>query len=467
MKAVKLAIVLLSTNLAALCASDTPKELFKKYKDSIFLIDTGGARGTGFLYRDSDLVVTCFHVISEAEKITIVQAGKPVCEVKQIVAINRELDVAVLRLEKASTATPIPPGKDDDRIPGEPLTVIGNPLGDLTNSLTTGILSAVRPDGGGESIQFTAAISHGSSGSPVLSEAGRLTGIATGSIEEGQSLNLARSSSDLDKLLDSKKPDLPFSQFKIDRRKAIEKHTLEFVEGMEKADVEAQIIALANILTILPKQDFYWITGAGTLREAKDDEGEAKWVDAWVDSNPDSALAWWGMAALKSRPINEYAEPQNIDLMLTAPAVLVESAKSAIPCYERAIALFAEHPPEDMKKALRQTFTFNGYTLMGPKGTKLTEGYFELYEGIAYDSFNSLIYCYEVMGDAPGGLKVMDRALQWFPEEAFFHHFRGRCLGMLKRYKEAYAASLDAIKHCRDEREKRSLRFGVRATQRL
>ena len=72
---------------------------------------------------------------------------------------------------------------------GDRVFVIGNPEG-LVNSLSEGIISGIRevsPER--KYYQITAPISPGSSGSPVFDEFGRLAGIATFYLEEGQNLN--------------------------------------------------------------------------------------------------------------------------------------------------------------------------------------------------------------------------------------------------------------------------------------
>jgi tetratricopeptide (TPR) repeat protein len=74
---------------------------------------------------------------------------------------------------------------------GESVVVIGNPLG-LEGSVTNGIVSAVRDiPTFGRIIQITAAISAGSSGSPVVNMHGQVIGIATLQVTGGQSVNFA------------------------------------------------------------------------------------------------------------------------------------------------------------------------------------------------------------------------------------------------------------------------------------
>jgi S1-C subfamily serine protease len=73
---------------------------------------------------------------------------------------------------------------------GENITVIGNPEG-LKNSLSTGIVAGIREIGGNKWVQITAPVSPGSSGSPVFDSKGRLLGLATMMLLDGQNLNFA------------------------------------------------------------------------------------------------------------------------------------------------------------------------------------------------------------------------------------------------------------------------------------
>ena len=70
------------------------------------------------------------------------------------------------------------------------VVAIGSPLG-LFNSVSNGIISGFRKLDGVDMIQFTAPISHGSSGGAVLNMLGEVIGISTAGIDNGQNINLA------------------------------------------------------------------------------------------------------------------------------------------------------------------------------------------------------------------------------------------------------------------------------------
>ena len=83
---------------------------------------------------------------------------------------------------------------------GDEIIAIGSPL-DLTNSVTTGIISALRTDRShGDVIQISAPISPGNSGSPVLTKNGKVIGIATFNRVGGQNLNFAVATKNVDEL---------------------------------------------------------------------------------------------------------------------------------------------------------------------------------------------------------------------------------------------------------------------------
>ncbi|MBR4880439.1 MAG: serine protease, partial [Clostridia bacterium] len=84
---------------------------------------------------------------------------------------------------------------------GEKVYAIGSALGDLTGSITSGIISSPsRMVGAINCIQMDAAISNGNSGGPLVNEYGEVLGINSFSFTNGQNLNLAIHISTLDEL---------------------------------------------------------------------------------------------------------------------------------------------------------------------------------------------------------------------------------------------------------------------------
>ena len=148
--------------------------------------------GSGFIIDSDGIVITSYHVISSAIKdnrssILVRTYKKAYYVVKNILAFDEERDLAILKLAAAELpATKLAVKYQPKQ--GEQIVVIGSPLG-LETTVTDGIISSIR--GKSQLLQITAAISPGSSGSPVFNTKGEVIGVATFLLKGGQSLNFA------------------------------------------------------------------------------------------------------------------------------------------------------------------------------------------------------------------------------------------------------------------------------------
>jgi len=179
-----------------LSAQDFLPELVKRIKPSAVAIETFDAkdntiaRGSGFFIAP-DRIITNRHVIERSSRVEIHLLDGKRFPVRGVLAVDGEGDLALLQVDvPRNLAVPLPIVR---AVPqeGESIVVIGNPFG-FEGSVSNGIVSAVREISGyGKIIQITAAISPGSSGSPVVNMAGQVIGIATLQAAEGQNLNFA------------------------------------------------------------------------------------------------------------------------------------------------------------------------------------------------------------------------------------------------------------------------------------
>ena len=138
-------------------------------------IETGSGRGSGFFIRP-DLVVTNNHVVEGQNSVTLRVAGtqytarvmttSAAVDVALLQVYNPNPQQATLRLGTASTARP-----------GEEVIAIGYALGALSNTVTRGIVSALRQSGSVTLIQTDAAINPGNSGGPLIARDGTVIGI--------------------------------------------------------------------------------------------------------------------------------------------------------------------------------------------------------------------------------------------------------------------------------------------------
>ena len=101
----------------------------------------------------------------------------------RLVGFDQMNDVAILKVEAAGLPT-VTIGSSDELIVGDQVVAIGNPLGELTSSLTVGYISAkdrtINTDGNLiNMMQTDAAINPGNSGGPLFNMKGEVIGITT------------------------------------------------------------------------------------------------------------------------------------------------------------------------------------------------------------------------------------------------------------------------------------------------
>lgn len=193
-----LGILLLAASVNAIGETESIdlKALAKKARPAVMLLiiyDKAGNKigtGTGFLISNDGRLITDHHVLEGgASAIARAENGGNFA-VEGLLADDATNDLSLLKLDGKGLPF-LSFGHSDKLEVGTRLAVIGSPLG-LEGTLSEGIVSAVRELAGQRQLlQITAAISPGSSGSPVLNASGEVIGVAKAIINEGQSLNFA------------------------------------------------------------------------------------------------------------------------------------------------------------------------------------------------------------------------------------------------------------------------------------
>ena len=154
----------------------------------------GTATGSGFVINSDGTILTNYHVVENAVKVTVsFEHGKAV-EAK-VIGKDPSNDLAVLRIPtEGLTLHALKLGDSSKAQVGDPVLAIGNPFG-LERTLTTGVVSALQrqitsPNGFtiDNVIQTDAPINPGNSGGPLLNAAGQVIGINS-QIETGGSGN--------------------------------------------------------------------------------------------------------------------------------------------------------------------------------------------------------------------------------------------------------------------------------------
>jgi len=144
--------------------------------------------GSGFFLPDGR-IATNRHVVEGATSMTAQASNERTFGTAEYAeAVGRTADLAILPRIGAPPATLTLA----TRLPeaGESVVVIGAPEG-LSNTVSTGIVSAIRSIQGRTLVQISAPISHGSSGGPVLNMRGEVIGVSVSVLSEGQNLNFA------------------------------------------------------------------------------------------------------------------------------------------------------------------------------------------------------------------------------------------------------------------------------------
>lgn len=138
--------------------------------------------GSGFIITQDGFVVTNHHVVEGNGSITVITTDGTEYPAT-LIGSDDANDVALLKVE-ATDLRPVTLGSSDELIVGDQVAAIGNPLGELTSTLTVGYISAkerdVTTDGFAiNMLQTDAAINSGNSGGPLFNMRGEVIGITT------------------------------------------------------------------------------------------------------------------------------------------------------------------------------------------------------------------------------------------------------------------------------------------------
>ena len=138
--------------------------------------------GSGFIITQDGYIVTNHHVISGASSVTVtLHDGREYPAT--VVGSDSDYDVAVLKIN-ATDLQPVTLGNSSNVNVGDSVLAIGNPLGELTFSMSQGIVSccdrAINVDGTPfNMIQVDASINPGNSGGPLMNLYGEVVGIVS------------------------------------------------------------------------------------------------------------------------------------------------------------------------------------------------------------------------------------------------------------------------------------------------
>ena len=233
----------------------TPAEVFSMASPSVVVVRALDAQGkvigfgSGVVIAPAQVVTNC-HVSDKGARVEV-KSG-PRALPASLRYADRERDLCQLAVP-GLTAPAVKIGSVKQLKIGARVVALGAPRG-LELSLSDGIVSALRGAGDASIIQTTAPISPGSSGGGLFDEQGRLIGITTFYLDEGQNLNFA----------------LP-------------------------ADWIAALPERAKTAKATTFDESAWLLKAIALEAKKDWNALRAHARAWATANPRSALAWHGL----------------------------------------------------------------------------------------------------------------------------------------------------------------------------
>ncbi len=143
----------------------------------------GTALGSGFVVDGQGRILTNYHVVDGASKITVTLYNEKNYQAR-LVGSDPSSDLAVLQIDAPANAlTPLPLGDSSKLSVGQPVVAIGNPLG-YSDTETQGIVSAIGRDIQAPNgftitgaVQTDAPLTNGNSGGPLIDASGRVVGI--------------------------------------------------------------------------------------------------------------------------------------------------------------------------------------------------------------------------------------------------------------------------------------------------
>ncbi len=146
-------------------------------------VQEGKGNGSGSVIDANGDILTNYHVIEGAQKLTVSFGGDKTYPAR-VIGGDPDTDLAVIKIENPPAGlTVIPLGDSDKLVVGQKVLAIGNPFG-LDRTLTTGVISGlqrpIRAVNGrpiDAAIQTDASINPGNSGGPLLDKYGRMIGI--------------------------------------------------------------------------------------------------------------------------------------------------------------------------------------------------------------------------------------------------------------------------------------------------
>jgi tetratricopeptide (TPR) repeat protein len=245
-----------AVSIAKSATAETPAQIFKQVSPSVVVVHVSDSTGKGIalgsgVVIERGVVITNCHVAEAGQKLEVSLLKTAYAASVRYADPDRDLcELSVPKL----LAPPVTFGDSQHLEVGQRVYAVGAPEG-LELSLSEGLVSSVRSSAGLHFIQTTASISPGSSGGGLFDDHGRLVGITTFYVTEGQNLNFA----------------LPADWI----------HGIaERAKATAQATSKAQQVEVSRVMKVM------------ALEVKSDWPGALSACQQWVKAQPDSIWAW-------------------------------------------------------------------------------------------------------------------------------------------------------------------------------
>ena len=145
--------------------------------------------GSGFCAFDPSVLITAAHVIVNMDHMIVTCDNGESFRLEAATDGDEDSDAAWFRLPEGTELIPLPVSSETPRR-GERILAIGSQFG-VVNLVTTGNIAGVWESQGIGWLLFTAPVSSGSSGGPILNDNGEVVGVVSSTYDKGQNLNVA------------------------------------------------------------------------------------------------------------------------------------------------------------------------------------------------------------------------------------------------------------------------------------
>lgn len=231
-----------------------PKQIFQEISPAVVYITTRTVveeeyLGSGFIIDSEGVVITNYHVIQSAKDINVRLKDGTSYPASGVIYYDANQDACILKINANNLPT-IPLGDSSNLQIGEKIYCIGNPLG-LEYSFSDGLLSGVRDYQELKYLQFTAPVSPGNSGGPLINPQGEAIGIVTFLLVGGQNLNFALAINEIKPFI-SQYPKMTFQQF-VENVSQADYYLIQGNNYVFQGDYNSAITSYQKALEINPR----------------------------------------------------------------------------------------------------------------------------------------------------------------------------------------------------------------------